>query len=174
VSLLITQAQKRALRELGHSDEQIREMPPAVAHRLLGLGGGVESEDTPPAEPAAVEQPSTADPARPPEKREASSGPAARPRRAKPNGSLVSKKMREAWREMHSDPDDDPDPAAGASPVLDMPEPSLIDYIEGSIAAEVRALHAANPSRSIAWIAKQSGQPRSVVREILGAGEDAQ
>jgi hypothetical protein len=36
-SLLITQAQKAALRERGYTDEQIREMTPAEAHRILGL-----------------------------------------------------------------------------------------------------------------------------------------
>lgn len=46
------------------------------------------------------------------------------------------------------------------------------DYIEASIAAEVRQLRAANPNRSLKWIAKQSGQPPSAVREILGNGED--
>jgi hypothetical protein len=37
VSLLITQEQKAALRQRGFSDEQIREMKPADAHRTLGL-----------------------------------------------------------------------------------------------------------------------------------------
>jgi hypothetical protein len=50
----------------------------------------------------------------------------------------------------------------------------LLEYIEGSIADEVRQLRTANPNRSIGWIAKQSGQPRSVVSAILGNGEGAQ
>jgi hypothetical protein len=78
--------------------------------------------------------------------------PTARPRRAKPNG---------------------PAPRSRPAPQLDMPEPSLIDYIEGSIAEEIRQLRGANPNRSIKWLAKQSGQPPSVVREILGNGEGA-
>ena len=36
-SLMITQAQKAQLRELGYTDEQIREMTPAAAHKILGL-----------------------------------------------------------------------------------------------------------------------------------------
>jgi hypothetical protein len=46
VSLIITQAQKLSLCELGYSNEQIREMTPATAHQLLGLGGAAESDDT--------------------------------------------------------------------------------------------------------------------------------
>ena len=37
VSLLITQAQKSKLRELGIADEEIRRMRPDEAHRILGL-----------------------------------------------------------------------------------------------------------------------------------------
>jgi hypothetical protein len=37
VSLMITQQQKVALRERGYTDEQIRDMTPADAHRALGL-----------------------------------------------------------------------------------------------------------------------------------------
>jgi hypothetical protein len=37
VSLLITQAQKEQLRERGFTDEQIRDMKPEEAHRVLGL-----------------------------------------------------------------------------------------------------------------------------------------
>lgn len=37
VSLFITQAQKHKLRELGIADEQIRDMKPYEAHRILGL-----------------------------------------------------------------------------------------------------------------------------------------
>jgi hypothetical protein len=37
VSLTITQAQKIELRARGYTDEQIREMTPAAAHRILGL-----------------------------------------------------------------------------------------------------------------------------------------
>ncbi|TMJ86393.1 MAG: hypothetical protein E6G79_06195 [Alphaproteobacteria bacterium] len=37
VSFLITQAQKLQLRELGVRDEEIRNMKPAEAHRILGL-----------------------------------------------------------------------------------------------------------------------------------------
>jgi hypothetical protein len=37
VSLMITQAQKAALRQKGYTDEQIREMTPEAAHRALGL-----------------------------------------------------------------------------------------------------------------------------------------
>ena len=87
---------------------------------------------------------------KPPENREDSPRPTARPRRAKPNG---------------------PTPKSRPAPQLDMSEPSLIDYTEGSIAEEIRQLHAENPKRSLAWIAKQSGQPKAVVREILGNGE---
>jgi hypothetical protein len=39
VSLLITQAQKVRLRELGIADEQIRNMKPNDAHLILGLAG---------------------------------------------------------------------------------------------------------------------------------------
>jgi hypothetical protein len=39
VSLMITQAQKAALREKGYTDEQIRELTPEQAHRALGLIG---------------------------------------------------------------------------------------------------------------------------------------
>jgi hypothetical protein len=35
---MITQAQKERLRELGYTDEQIREMTPAAAHNILGIG----------------------------------------------------------------------------------------------------------------------------------------
>jgi hypothetical protein len=34
---MITQAQKAQLRELGYTDEQIREVTPAAAHKILGL-----------------------------------------------------------------------------------------------------------------------------------------
>jgi|GraSoiStandDraft_16_1057320.scaffolds.fasta_scaffold256353_3 hypothetical protein len=37
VSLLITQAQRRELQELGIADERIRTMKPNEAHRLLGV-----------------------------------------------------------------------------------------------------------------------------------------
>jgi hypothetical protein len=37
ISLIITQAQKAALKKLGRTDEQIRTMTPADAHQLLGL-----------------------------------------------------------------------------------------------------------------------------------------
>jgi hypothetical protein len=39
VSLMITHAQKAKLREQGYSEEDIRGMAPAEAHRLLGLVG---------------------------------------------------------------------------------------------------------------------------------------
>lgn len=39
VSLMITNAQKDALRHLGVSDTEIRDMTPAEAHRRLGLSG---------------------------------------------------------------------------------------------------------------------------------------
>jgi hypothetical protein len=39
VSLMITRAQRQALRDLGYSAEQIREMTPAKAHDILGLNG---------------------------------------------------------------------------------------------------------------------------------------
>jgi hypothetical protein len=105
----------------------------------------------------AVEQSSTTEPATPPENRNTSPRPPARPRRAKPNGG-----------------DPDSSVAKSRAAVLDMPEPSLIDYIEGSIADDIRQLRAANPKRSLKWIAKQSGQPPSVVRGILGNWEGAQ
>jgi hypothetical protein len=55
------------------------------------------------------------------------------------------------------------------------PEPSLLDYIDAAtLADEIRQLHANNPTRSLRWLAKQSGQPPSVVRAILGAGETSQ
>ena len=38
MSFFITKAQKAALRRLGYSEEQIREMKPGDAHRALGLG----------------------------------------------------------------------------------------------------------------------------------------
>jgi hypothetical protein len=69
--------------------------------------------------------------------------PPARPRKAKPNG-----------------------PAAQ----LDLPAPPPAEYSAGSIAEEIRQLRAANPKRSIKWIAQRSGQPASAVREILGDG----
>jgi hypothetical protein len=37
VSFFITQAQKAQLREKGYSDDQIAQMKPAEAHRILGL-----------------------------------------------------------------------------------------------------------------------------------------
>jgi hypothetical protein len=37
VSFLITQAQKSRLRELGIGDDQIRNMNPKEAHRILGI-----------------------------------------------------------------------------------------------------------------------------------------
>jgi hypothetical protein len=37
VSLLITQQQRQRLRELGFSEDAIREMTPAEAHKHLGL-----------------------------------------------------------------------------------------------------------------------------------------
>jgi hypothetical protein len=37
VSFFITQAQKAELREKGYSDDQIAQMKPAEAHRILGL-----------------------------------------------------------------------------------------------------------------------------------------
>lgn len=46
ISLFITQAQKSKLRALGIADQQIRDMKPAEAHRILGLtrleGGHLE------------------------------------------------------------------------------------------------------------------------------------
>lgn len=228
VSLFITKAQRRGLRNLGYSDAQIREMLPADAHRLLGLGGAdaddsaaaiirqrlderpgafvlvtmvkgrplytfddgapllgpagkaisaaqfrrlglvsVEGESLFPdgapqrwvlRRPAPLadgaEQPSAVEADNPLENREAPPRPAARSRRAKPNGDSSA-------------------PNAGLPPALqpDRPAAPLPDYTEGSIAADVRALHAANPKRSIGWLAQHSGQPRSVIREILGDGE---
>jgi hypothetical protein len=38
VSLIITRAQRASLRTIGYSDEDIRNMTPAEAHRNLGLG----------------------------------------------------------------------------------------------------------------------------------------
>jgi Protein of unknown function (DUF3631) len=105
----------------------------------------------------AAEQSSATEPAKPSETRNTSSRPTARSRRVKPNGG-----------------DPDSSVAKSRASVLDMPEPSLIDYIEGSIADDIRQLRAANPNRSIKWLAKQSGQPPSVVREILGNGEGVQ
>jgi hypothetical protein len=37
VSLLITQAQRAALREMGHQEDEIRNMKPDEAHRILGV-----------------------------------------------------------------------------------------------------------------------------------------
>jgi hypothetical protein len=37
ISLFVTQSQKAKLREMGVNDQQIREMKPAEAHRILGL-----------------------------------------------------------------------------------------------------------------------------------------
>jgi hypothetical protein len=37
VPFLITQAQKSRLRELGIGDDQIRDMKPKEAHRILGI-----------------------------------------------------------------------------------------------------------------------------------------
>ena len=39
VSFFITQAQKSKLRELGIADQQIRDMKPSEAHKILGLSG---------------------------------------------------------------------------------------------------------------------------------------
>ena len=39
VSFFITQAQKSKLREFGIADQQIRDMKPSDAHRILGLAG---------------------------------------------------------------------------------------------------------------------------------------
>lgn len=39
VSLMITNAQKDSLRQLGISEEEIRDMTPSEAHRRLGLSG---------------------------------------------------------------------------------------------------------------------------------------
>jgi uncharacterized membrane protein len=102
--------------------------------------------------PVEAEQPSTPESGKPPGNHEAAPRPPARPRRAKPNGPAAESRP---------------------APQLDLPEPPPIAYAEGSIAEEIRQLHAANPKRSLAWIAKQSGQPRSIVREILGNGEGA-
>jgi hypothetical protein len=100
-------------------------------------------------QPPTAEPDSTAEPAKASESLDpetsAKARPTARPARAKPR----------------------------PAPQLDLPEPSILDYIEGSIAEEIRQLRAANPKRSPRWIAKQSGQPTSVVREILGNGEGA-
>jgi hypothetical protein len=151
VSLLITEAQKAVLRDLGYTTAQIRKMSPAVAHRILGLTGNAGEWSW------TEEQPSTAEPEKPQENSEAAPRPTARPRQAEKNSG-------------------DHSAAGSKAPQLDLPdpaEPMLLEYAEGSIADEVRRLHAANPKRSLAWIAKQSGQPRSVVREILGDGEGA-
>lgn len=40
VSLMITQAQRAALRQKGYSADDIRNMKPAEAHRVLGLANG--------------------------------------------------------------------------------------------------------------------------------------
>jgi hypothetical protein len=156
-SLFITQAQKRMPRDLGLSDEQIREMLPETAHEILGLRGAAPILPVSPPAPPTAEPGSTAEPAKAAENLDSETpkkAPPARLRRARSNG-------------------EDPTARSRPAPQLDMPEPSLIDYIEGSIAEEIRQLRAANPGRSIRWIAKQSGQPPSVVREILGNGESA-
>jgi len=67
--------------------------------------------------------------------------PQAPPARRKPNGA-------------------DREPELEVAPPLGKYEPGLID-------AEIRRLRAENPKRSIAWIAKQVGQPRSRVLEAL-------
>jgi hypothetical protein len=63
-----------------------------------------------------------------------------------------------------------PDP----SPQLDLgPEPSLLDYFDKTtLADDIRQLHADNPTRSVKWLAIQSGQPPSVLRAILEPGEE--
>jgi hypothetical protein len=60
----------------------------------------------------------------------------------------------------------------------------LVEYIAGTtladdiakttLADDIRMLHANNPTRSIKWLAKQSGQPPSIVRAILEPGEGSQ
>lgn len=50
VSFMITRAQKEALRRLGYTDEQVREMRPEEAHRILGHRAPA---DPPPATPDA-------------------------------------------------------------------------------------------------------------------------
>lgn len=72
VPLLITQAQKHALRDLGYGDAQIRVMRPATAHAILGLHGAAL-----PASPAVT--PSTANGTEPAESTTALANPAVDP-----------------------------------------------------------------------------------------------
>jgi putative DNA primase/helicase len=63
--------------------------------------------------------------------------------------------------------------AAEAAETLDLPPPPVPKYQPGAVEAEIRRLHRDNPKRSIAWLGKQTGQPRSVVRIVLqGNGAD--
>jgi hypothetical protein len=69
-------------------------------------------------------------------------------------------------------------PDGEAAPDLGLPPASVPPYQPGAWEAalvdEVRRLHQQNPKRSIAWLGKRTGQPRSVVQAILrlaGAAE---
>jgi putative DNA primase/helicase len=69
-------------------------------------------------------------------------------------------------------------PKGEAAPDLDLPPAPVPPYQPGTwdaaLVDEVRRLHQENPRRSIAWLGKRTGQPKSVVQAILrpagGAG----
>jgi hypothetical protein len=57
---------------------------------------------------------------------------------------------------------------------LGLPPPPVPPYQPGALEEEVRRLHRDNPKRSVAWLGKQTGQPRSVVQAILQSDGGAQ
>jgi putative DNA primase/helicase len=62
----------------------------------------------------------------------------------------------------------------GVEPELGLPPPSVPPYQPGALEEEIRRLHREHPKRSIAWLGKQTLQPRSVIKAILEADGGAE
>ena len=67
--------------------------------------------------------------------------------------------------------------AVADEPALDLSPPPIPKYeagtFEQALAEEIHRLHDENPKRSLAWLSKKTGQPKSVVQAILqGDGTD--
>jgi len=64
-------------------------------------------------------------------------------------------------------------PNGEAAPELDLPASPIPPYAPGTwdaaLVDEIRRLHEENPKRSVAWLGKRTGQPKSVVAAILEA-----
>jgi hypothetical protein len=48
------------------------------------------------------------------------------------------------------------------------------EYTPGTLQDAIRELRAADPNRSVGWLAQKTGQPRSYIRSALGLPDDGE